>query len=109
MDGIDRLRLVAVQPIDAAPLEAGHDPRVEPRRHRCVHGLARRDDGVVDDPAGQGRLVEEAGQDRRRVGRGIGAHRRPRESRTERMFGMAAVYPDAWPARVTAPLSRELG
>ena len=71
MDGLDRLGLVRVQPLDPAPGEARHDARVQPRRHRGVDRLAWRQDGVMDDAAGEGRLREQAVQDGRGIGGGV--------------------------------------
>ena len=69
-------RLVGVQPVDLATREAGDDALVEPARHVRVGRLARRDDLVVDDASGEGWLLQQALEDRRGVGGGIGAHRR---------------------------------
>ena len=76
VDGLDGLGLVRVQLMDLARGEPGDDPLVQPRRHPGVRGLARRDDRVMDDAARQRGLVEEALEDRRGVGGGVGAHRR---------------------------------
>ncbi len=76
VDGIDRLELVGVQPLDLATREAADDALVEPGRHVGVRGLARRDDLVVDDAAGERGLLQQALENRRGVGGGVGAHRR---------------------------------
>ncbi len=90
VDRLDRLGLVRVQPLDAAVREPLHDPRVEPRGHVRVRRLARWDDLVVDDAARQRRLLQDATEDRRSVGGGVGSHRRVSPI-LEHLFGMKAV------------------
>ena len=75
MDGLDRLGLVAVRPVDATRGEAGHDPRVQPGRELAERGRPRRDDLVVDDASRQRRFGQQVGEDGLRVGGGVGAHR----------------------------------
>ena len=74
MGDLDRRRLVGVRPGDAAPSETVDDPRIEPVGEvREVRGAGGQD-GVVDHAPGDGRLVQQAGQDGLGLGGGIGAH-----------------------------------
>ena len=50
------------------------DPRVEPVGEVGEVGVARRQDRVMDDPAGEGRLREQGIQDGAGFGGGVGAH-----------------------------------
>ena len=109
MDRIDGLGLVRVQPLDPAPGETLHDARVQPRRHRGVDRLARRQDGVMDHPASEGRLLEHPVEDGRRIGGGVEAHRRVPRVASEQMFGIGGSLRPPCRARLTAWLSRERG
>ncbi len=74
VDGLDRLCLVGVRPADAAARQTGHDARVEPIGEVGEVGRSRRQDGVMDDAAGDRWFVEQVGQDGAGVGGGVGSH-----------------------------------
>jgi len=74
VDGIDRLRLVRVGPLDPARCQPRDDPRVQPGRESPVHGAARRDHGVMHDTTGHRRLGEQVGEDGLRVRGGVRSH-----------------------------------
>ncbi len=74
VDGLDRVRLVDVRPLDATLREPGTEPRVEPRRPLPVHRVERGPDLVVDDAAGERRLLEEVVQDLDHGRGGVRAH-----------------------------------
>ncbi len=76
VDRLDRFGLMDVERIDAARCQPRHDPRIQPRRHGGVDGLAGRDDRVMDHPTRHRRLREQVGEDRRGVGWSIGTHHR---------------------------------
>jgi hypothetical protein len=76
VDGVDGLELMGIQPVDVAFRQPGDDAGIEPGRHVDIGGFARRDHLVMDDAPGERRLLEEALEDRRGIGGGIGAHRR---------------------------------
>ena len=71
---LDGFRLVDVRTLDAARREAGHDPRIEPVRKVRVFRLASGHDRVMDDAAGERRLVQHLGQDGGRLRGGVDAH-----------------------------------
>ncbi len=76
MDRLDRLGLVR-RTARSMPRDWPDRPRSAgpASRHRRVDRLARRDDGVMDDAAGEGRLGEQVREDGRGIGGGVGAHR----------------------------------
>ena len=76
-DCLDRRRLVDVQLVDPARGQGRPDPRIEPRREGYGLGRPGRDDLMVDDPAGQGRLAEDAVEDVLDGSGGVVTHRRP--------------------------------
>ena len=108
MDRLDRLGLVGVEAFDAPRREALDDAAVQPWRHVGVGRLAGWDDLVVDHAARERWLVEEAREDGRWVGGGVGAHRLG-SVQSERMFGMEGSLDAASTARMTGWLSRPFG
>ena len=72
--GRDRLGLMRVEPIYATSAEAAHDARVEPLRYGREGRLAGWSNRMVDDPARDRRLGEEALENRLHGRRGIRAH-----------------------------------
>ena len=71
---LDRLGLVGVGPLDAAPGQPGDDARIEPRREVDVLGGPGRQDRVVDDPPRERWLGQQLGQDGTGFGGGICSH-----------------------------------
>ena len=74
VDRLDRLGLVDVRPLDAAPGEPGPDPGIEPVGPVAVDRLARGDDLVVEDATGERRLLEQLVEDGSGRGGGVRAH-----------------------------------
>ena len=82
-NGGERLALVGVEGADALLLEGRAEAGIEPRREGHGLRLAGGRHGVVQDAAGEGRLVEDPGEDRRDVGRSVRAHGGQLQNRTD--------------------------
>ncbi len=103
--GVDRVGLVDVRPLDAALGQPGAEPGVEPRGPVPEHRVDRGPDLVVEDAAGERRLVEEVVQDLDHGRGGVRAH-----GGSDAAFGtderfVAQSTPPCAPA-VTARVSR---
>ncbi len=70
MQQLERLRLVAVERLDAARPQAGPQPLIEPRRERTQVGLARRQGAVGDHRSRHEWIIEQALDDRRHAASG---------------------------------------
>ena len=74
-DGFDGLRLMPVQAGYAPGAKAGHDPRIQPVRHRHEIRFSGGDGGLVYHAARQRRLGQDLGQHPLHPGRLVVAHR----------------------------------